>query len=100
CISPPGWGAFTHRTIEALVRGSIPIIEDPRVYGLELRDNDNCIIARPDDWGAAVQRALKMDEEEIRRIRRNVIGLREKQLLDDRAVEHFESQLFPQRNSG
>jgi hypothetical protein len=40
-----------------------------------------------------------MDEEEIRRIRRNVIGLREKQLLPHRAVEHFRSQLFPQRNS-
>jgi hypothetical protein len=37
----------THRTIEALVRGSIPIIEDRQVYGLELDDGKNCIVAEP-----------------------------------------------------
>jgi hypothetical protein len=100
CISPPGWGrSFTHRTIEALARGSIPIIEDPELYGLELRDNDNCIIARPDDWGVAVRRALEMSEAEVRRMRRRVIMLRENYLLLPRAMEHFRSQLFPETNS-
>jgi len=98
CISPPGWSWYTHRTIEALVRGSIPIIEDPEVYGLALRDNETCIIARSDNWGATVQRALKMSEADIRRMRRSVIALRERQLLPQRAIEHFRSQLFPGRN--
>jgi hypothetical protein len=77
------------------VRGSIPIIEDPHVYGLQLRDNDNCIIARPDNWGETVQRTLKMSEAEIQRMRRSVIALREKQLIPHRVVEQFRSQLFP-----
>ncbi len=45
CISPPGWGLqWTHRTIEALMRGSMSIIEDPQIYGLELLDGENCIV--------------------------------------------------------
>jgi hypothetical protein len=95
CVSPPGWGQqWTHRTIEALVRGSIPIIEDPQVYGLQLRDAENCIVAKPDDWGAAVRRALDLGEAEIRRMRRNVVALREEQLLPKRAIDHFRSQVI------
>jgi hypothetical protein len=45
CLSPPGWDWYTHRTVEALVRGSIPVIEDPQVYGLDLADGENCIVA-------------------------------------------------------
>jgi hypothetical protein len=99
CISPPGWSWYTHRTIEALVRGSIPIIEDPQVYGLALRDNETCIIARADNWGATVRRALKISEADILRMRRNVIALRERQLLPKRVIEHFRSELFPYRKS-
>jgi hypothetical protein len=95
CVSPPGWGQqWTHRTIEALVRGAIPIIEDPQVYGLGLRDAENCIVARPDDWGAAVRRALDVSEAETRRMRRNVVALREEQLLPKRAIDHFRSQVI------
>src|SRR5262249_34632399 len=31
CISPPGWGWYTHRTVEAIVRGSVPILAEPDV---------------------------------------------------------------------
>ncbi len=95
CISPPGWGLqWTHRTIEALVRGSIPIIEDPQVYGLELHDGENCIVAKPEDWGTAVRVALDTAEADILRMRRNVIALREAKLIPHRAIDRFRSQVF------
>jgi hypothetical protein len=95
CISPPGWLSWTHRTIEALVSGSIPIVEDPQHYQfLELRDGENCIVAKSNEWGVAVRRALSMSEEDIRRIRRKVAGIRQEQLLPQKAIERFRSQLF------
>jgi hypothetical protein len=95
CISPPGWGLqWTHRTIEALVRGSIPIIEDPQVYGLELQDAENCIVAKPDDWGAAVRRAMDMSEADVLQMRRNVAALREAKLVLHKAIDRLTSQLF------
>jgi hypothetical protein len=95
CISPPGWLPWTHRTIEAMVSGSIPIIEDPQHYQfLELRDVENCIVAKSNEWGVAVRRALSMSEEDIRRIRRKVAGIRQEQLLPQKAIERFRSQLF------
>jgi hypothetical protein len=94
CISPPGWGLqWTHRTVEALVRGSIPIIEDPEVYYLGLRDGENCIVAEPDNWGAAVRRALELTERDTQRMRRNVATLRESLLVPNKAVDRFQSQL-------
>jgi hypothetical protein len=95
CISPPGWGlCYAHRTIEALARCSIPIIENPQLYDLELRDDENCIVAKPDNWGAAVRRALDMTEADIVRMRRNVVALREERLLPARGIQRFRTQLF------
>src|SRR6266540_3294024 len=95
CLSPPGWGLqWTHRTIEALVRGAIPVLEDPQAHGLDLRDGENCIIAKSDDWGSAVRRALNYAEADVRRMRGNVVALRESQLLPHKAIDRFRSELL------
>jgi len=95
CISPPGWGdQYTHRTIEAIIRGSIPIIEDPERYELEFRDHENCIIATATDWGAAVRATLDISEREVQRMRRNVLALRADRLLPQKAIDRFNSQLL------
>ena len=73
---------------------SIPIIEDPWLYGLNLRDDETCIVAKPDDWGAAVTRALNMTQTDVARMRRNIVALREERLLPERAIERFRTQLF------
>jgi hypothetical protein len=94
CLSPPGWDWYTHRTVEALVRGSIPVIEDPQVYGLDLADGENCIVAEPHDWGAAVRRVMELTEANILRLRQNVMALRQERLLPEKASHRFRSQLW------
>ena len=94
CISPPGWGlCYTHRTIEALLRGSIPIIEDPCLYDLPLQDSKNCLVAEADDWQRTIKRAINMPETEILRMRQNINELRENRLIFRRAAERFYNQL-------
>jgi hypothetical protein len=95
CISPPGWGdLYAHRTVEALIRGSIPIIDDPHNYDLEFRNKQNCILANRHDWGTAIRTALSMSDPEVLRMRRNVLALREERLLPNKAVDRFCSQIF------
>ena len=97
CISPPGWGQWwTHRTIEAIVRGSVPIIADPHLYNIGLRDGENCIVVNNDDWREATRRALAMPQSEVMRLRSSVLALREKHLTPDSVAKNFCSQLFGQ----
>jgi hypothetical protein len=95
CISPPGWGQWwTHRTVEAIVRGSVPIIADPDLYNLGLRDGENCIMVTHGDWLKATRRALAMPQSEVIGLRSSVVALREKRLAPNAAAEYFCSQLL------
>jgi hypothetical protein len=99
CISPPGWGLYTHRTVEAIVRGSVPILAEPDVYNLDLRDGENCILVKKGDWLGATRRALATPQPEVARLRSSVLALREKRLTPDAVAEHFCSQLLGNRDS-
>jgi hypothetical protein len=94
CISPPGWDRYTHRTVEAIVRGSVPILAEPRAYDLGLRDEENCIIVNDGNWLEATRRALGMPQSEVLRLRSSVLALREERLLPNIVAEHFCSQLL------
>ena len=90
CLSPPGWGKnWTHRTVEAVVRGSIPVIEDPQVYSVPFVADENCILVRNGDWGGAVQRCLEASPEQIATLRAGVLRLREEWMLPEVAGRHF-----------
>jgi len=47
-LSPPGYGRLTHRTVEALILGSIPILHEDEleIYDLGLKDGYNCIAVK------------------------------------------------------
>ena len=95
CISPPGWGLnWTHRTVEALVRGAIPIIEDPQLYSLGLRDGETCLLVKNNDWAEATRRALAMPAAEVLRMRRLVLALRAERLTMERAAAAFRRDLL------
>jgi len=94
CISPPGWGWYTHRTVEAIVRGSIPILAGPNVHNLGLRDGENCIVVDNNDWLGATRRALAIPQAEVMQLRRSVLGLRKERLEPAVAAKHFCSQLL------
>lgn len=77
-ICPLGWGRnWTHRTVESLLRGAIPILEDISRYNLGLEDEKNCIAVRNGDWLEAIQRAYRKTPAEVVRMRCNLVPLRD-----------------------
>jgi len=76
-ISPPGWGGgYTHRTYEAVLRGSIPIIEDPERYDIPFKDGINCLIANPTQWDEATSRAIALPAEQLFALQIGVADIR------------------------
>lgn len=60
-LCPPGYINLTHRLVEALVRGSIPILDscELSLYDCGLQDSVNCIAVIGDDWISALNRSLR-----------------------------------------
>jgi hypothetical protein len=73
-LAPPGYSLVTHRPIEALLRGSIPILNSDELdlYDLGLVDSKNCIAVTKGAWPAAMERILQMDDEQVIDMRRNI----------------------------
>ena len=87
CISPMGWGDnWTHRTVEALLRGTIPILEDPDRYNIGLKDMKNCIVVRKKNWGEAIERAYDLNAESLLKMRYDIQKIIEYHLLPERAT--------------
>lgn len=87
CISPMGWGDnWTHRTVEALLRGAIPILEDPDRYNIGLKDMKNCIVVRKKNWGEAIERAYGLNAESLLKMRYDIQKIIEYHLLPERAT--------------
>jgi hypothetical protein len=73
-LAPPGFSLVTHRPIEALLRGSIPVLNSNELdlYDLELVHKVNCIAVRPGGWQAAMESIAHMDEARVSAMRRNI----------------------------
>jgi len=90
CISPMGWGNnWTHRTIEALLRGAIPIIEDPDRYNIGLTDMENCILVKNKNWAEAIKRASNINSNDLSTMRLNIKKIVEYYLLPERASQRL-----------
>lgn len=66
-LCPPGYSLVTHRPLEALLRGAIPIVNEGELclYGIELKDKVNCISVKNHRWHDAVQYALNLSKEKV-----------------------------------
>jgi hypothetical protein len=82
---PPGYEKKTHRVIESLLQGVIPILDCPEEYDIALADGKNCLKVAPGRWKDAVERALKMKPEEVIRMRAAVMETRDTYLLPEAA---------------
>ena len=73
-LAPPGYSLVTHRPVEALLRGSIPVLnaDELDIYDMGLVDGETCIAAPPDRWPTAMERILAMPEEQVAAMRRKV----------------------------
>jgi Exostosin family len=82
-LCPPGFSKITHRVVEALVRGSIPIINanELELYNMNLRDNQNCIAVYNNDWTTALKRALSMPHEDLVKIHTHILSMKDEFLL-------------------
>lgn len=69
---PPGFERKTHRVIESLLQGVVPILDCPEEYDLGLADGQNCIVAKKGQWRVAVKRALELSQSEIVALRKAV----------------------------
>jgi hypothetical protein len=75
CICPRGWGGWTHRVIEALLRGSIPILDDEKLYNLGLKHGVNCLVPERNNWAEAINVALNLSVSEVAAMRTRIAEL-------------------------
>ncbi len=90
---PPGYERKTHRVIESLLQGAIPILDCPEEYDIELQDGVNCLVVRHNDWIGAVQRALAMSIEDVTSLRFGVEACRNRYLTLESAGRHLAEKL-------
>ncbi|MFL6212852.1 MAG: hypothetical protein ACJ74J_03060 [Blastocatellia bacterium] len=86
---PPGDERKTHRVVEALLQGVIPILDCPEEYDLGLRDGVNCLVVCNGQWDKGVQRALSMPAEEVIRLRRAIQELAQTELYPTGAARRW-----------
>lgn len=90
CICPLGWGGnWTHRVIEALLRGAIPILEDWDRYNIGLTDMESCVAVKNQDWVEAIEKAQQCSSEKLFEMRSNIHQIREKHLLPEVASDNL-----------
>ena len=96
CIPGTSW---THRPIESLVRGSIPILdaENMRMHDIPWKDGANCLVVRkPRDkecWLAAILRALSLPDEVVLEMRHQIRSLRRDFLLPEAASKRLRNKM-------
>lgn len=73
-LAPLGFSLVTHRPVEALLRGSIPVLNAAELdlYDLGLVDGVNCIGVPSGEWPAAMERICDLNETQIIGMRRNI----------------------------
>jgi len=80
-ICPPGYEPKTHRVIESLLRGSIPILDCPDEYDLDLQHEVNCLVVPKKNWVEVVSQALSLPSDRVAAMREAVRKCKER-LLD------------------
>lgn len=66
-LCPRGYSLVTHRPVEALLRGSIPVLacDELDLYGIRLVHGENCIGVTEGRWAEAVQHLASLDEARL-----------------------------------
>jgi len=94
-LCPRGYSLVTHRLIEAMLRGSIPVLAKGELdlYGFALEDGKNCIAVPSEGWTVAVKRLACMGEGEVVRMRRNIYDMFDRYLNYDALAKRIRSNL-------
>jgi len=90
---PPGYEKKTHRVVESLLQGVIPILDCPEEYEIGLEDGKNCLRVAADRWDPAVERALQMSPADVLQMRAAVMETRNSRLLPAAAGRNWLGKL-------
>ena len=76
-LCPPGYSLVTHRPLEAMLRGSIPVLNSSELdlYDIGLEDGVNCIGVDGKKWPEAIDRIIQLDESTVISMRRNIFSM-------------------------
>jgi hypothetical protein len=98
-LCPRGYSLVTHRPVEALLRGSIPVLAQSELdlYGVDLVDGENCIAVAEARWVDAVERLAAVDEESLARMRHNIRALVDAHLRYDRLAADLRRRIGVER---
>jgi hypothetical protein len=90
-LCPRGYSLVTHRPIEALLRGSIPVLASSELdlYGIELKDNENCIGVPEGQWERSIRRIARISEDDLVRMRNNIRSMFDQQLSYDAVAKRL-----------
>ena len=94
-LCPRGYSLLTHRPIEALLRGSIPVLAagELDLYGFALEDGRNCIAVPEGGWAGAIRRIAEFAEHDVVRMRRNIHAMFERELDYDAIARLIRSRI-------
>jgi hypothetical protein len=94
-LCPRGYSLVTHRPVEALLRGSIPVLSAAEIdlYGFPLRHGENCIAVKDQRWADSILELERWPESELVRMRNNVRAMFEPYLSYDATARQLRSRL-------
>jgi hypothetical protein len=94
-LCPRGYSMVTHRPIEAMLRGSIPVLaaEEIDLYGIGLADRENCIAVAEGRWLESIHRLVEIEERDVIRMRRNIRAMFESRLDYDALAGRLRASL-------
>ena len=94
-LCPRGYSLVTHRPIEALLRGSIPVLANDELdlYGIDLVDGENCIGVSDGRWADTVRRLAELEELEIVRMRLNAHAMFDRFLAYEALARRLRSRV-------
>lgn len=84
-LCPRGYSLVTHRPLEALLRGSIPVLSanELGLYGIDLIDGTNCIGVPDGQWSQALRQVARTEERMLIQMRINIHAMFETDLRYD-----------------
>jgi hypothetical protein len=103
-LCPRGYSLVTHRPLEALLRGSIPVLSarELDLYGIELADRENCIAVADGRWPETIRELAQIDERRLTAMRSKVRAMFEESLSYDAVARRLRACLGvddPERGS-
>ena len=95
-LCPAGYIGYTHRVLETLCRGGVPVFpgETQPYYKLPLVHLKNCILVQNGDWATAVHTILNLSPEEVEKMRANVNELTKGEADPEKILIRMAKEMF------